>query len=150
MIEGLRRIRARHPDRDGAQRIAIILSIAQFERDKGQRRPRRDSAENQRDHGAVIYCAAALAGSARWTLIALDPIDGAQAMPSNDSSTIAAAGPVATSTTFWIDTASMPSSVDRWLRDPTLAFPRPRFVRGKRIWRIEELDAFDQGLLEQS
>ena len=41
------------------------------------------------------------------------------------------------------------SSVDRWVRDRELAFPRPRYVRGKRIWHIDELDAFDQRLLEQ-
>ena len=41
------------------------------------------------------------------------------------------------------------STVARWLADPSLAFPRPRYVRGKRIWHIEELDAFDQRLLEQ-
>jgi hypothetical protein len=42
------------------------------------------------------------------------------------------------------------STLDRWLRDPALNFPRPRYVRGKRIWHVDELDEFDRGLLEQS
>ena len=39
------------------------------------------------------------------------------------------------------------STIDRWLNDRTLGFPRPRLVRGKRIWHTAELDAFDEQLL---
>jgi predicted DNA-binding transcriptional regulator AlpA len=42
------------------------------------------------------------------------------------------------------------STIDRWLRDPAMNFPRPRYFRGKRAWHVTELDAFDQRLLEQS
>jgi hypothetical protein len=41
------------------------------------------------------------------------------------------------------------STIARWLRDPELDFPQPRFVRGKRIWSTAELDAFDERLLRQ-
>jgi hypothetical protein len=38
------------------------------------------------------------------------------------------------------------STVDRWLNDPALNFPRPVLIRGKRLWKISELDAFDERL----
>jgi predicted DNA-binding transcriptional regulator AlpA len=42
------------------------------------------------------------------------------------------------------------STLDRWISDPALNFPKPRYVRTKRLWHASELDAFDQRLLEQS
>jgi predicted DNA-binding transcriptional regulator AlpA len=41
------------------------------------------------------------------------------------------------------------STIDRWLRDRSLNFPRPRYIRTKRVWHVDELDAFDLRLLEQ-
>jgi hypothetical protein len=41
------------------------------------------------------------------------------------------------------------SSIDRWLRDPELNFPKPRLVRGKRLWAVSDLEAFDDRLREQ-
>ena len=40
------------------------------------------------------------------------------------------------------------STLDRWLRDPAMNFPRPRYFRKKRAWHVAELDAFDQQKLE--
>jgi hypothetical protein len=42
------------------------------------------------------------------------------------------------------------STLDRWFRDPELNFPKPRLVRGKRLWAVSDLEAFDDRLREQS
>ncbi len=31
----------------------------------------------------------------------------------------------------------------RWLRDPNLQFPKPIVINGRRYWRWDKLDAFD-------
>lgn len=31
----------------------------------------------------------------------------------------------------------------RWLQNPTLGFPRPRYINGRRYFDDDELDAFD-------
>jgi predicted DNA-binding transcriptional regulator AlpA len=33
----------------------------------------------------------------------------------------------------------------RWLRDETLAFPRPRWIQSRRFWDVAELAAWDAG-----
>lgn len=42
------------------------------------------------------------------------------------------------------------AAIDNWLKDPQLGFPRPRYFRGKRLWHIDELDAFDQRKLAET
>lgn len=37
-----------------------------------------------------------------------------------------------------------PMTLWRWLNDPSLAFPRPIYIRGKRYFDLAELDEFDE------
>jgi hypothetical protein len=41
------------------------------------------------------------------------------------------------------------TTLQRWLDDPTLQFPKPILIRGKRFWQVDELDAFDKRMIEQ-
>ena len=34
-------------------------------------------------------------------------------------------------------------TLSRWLKDPTLGFPRPLVIRRQRRWHPADLDAFD-------
>jgi len=34
-------------------------------------------------------------------------------------------------------------SLWRWLNDPDLAFPKPIYIRGRRFWRISDLEAWE-------
>jgi hypothetical protein len=36
-------------------------------------------------------------------------------------------------------------TVDRWVADPTLNFPKPMIVNRRRYWDEDELDDFDRG-----
>jgi hypothetical protein len=31
---------------------------------------------------------------------------------------------------------------DRWLKDPNLAFPKPKVIRRRRYWRLADLKSF--------
>jgi hypothetical protein len=35
-------------------------------------------------------------------------------------------------------------TLDRWIADPSLGFPAPVRIRGRRYWRVGELAAFEQ------
>jgi predicted DNA-binding transcriptional regulator AlpA len=34
-------------------------------------------------------------------------------------------------------------TIDRWIEDPKLGFPQPRYIRQRRYWDEGHLDAFD-------
>ncbi len=32
----------------------------------------------------------------------------------------------------------------RWTHDPTMSFPKPTYIKGRRYWDADELDEFDR------
>jgi predicted DNA-binding transcriptional regulator AlpA len=41
-------------------------------------------------------------------------------------------------------------SLWRWLKDESLAFPRPMRIKGRRFWRLAELRAWEDARAENS
>ena len=41
-------------------------------------------------------------------------------------------------------------SLWRWLNDPDLAFPKPLYIRGRRFWRISDLEGWEDGRAKAS
>ena len=41
------------------------------------------------------------------------------------------------------------TTIQRWLSDPGLQFPKPVVIREKRYWRVDELDKFDARMAAQ-
>jgi hypothetical protein len=39
-------------------------------------------------------------------------------------------------------------TLDRWQADPKLGFPSPAYIRKRRYWEEDELDAFDASKVE--
>jgi predicted DNA-binding transcriptional regulator AlpA len=37
-----------------------------------------------------------------------------------------------------------PMTLHRWLADPELNFPEPMYIRGRRYWSVEEIEAWEK------
>ena len=38
----------------------------------------------------------------------------------------------------------VPRTVDRWVKDPELNFPKPKMINGRRYWRLTELEQWER------